>query len=61
MTDLFEVDGTRPECLSPHQLLELAGCQLTTPHKLQGGGSVGKPIPGTAWLYQPPRKPMAAP
>jgi len=22
-------------------------CGLTTPHKLQGGGEVGKPVPGT--------------
>jgi hypothetical protein len=35
-------------------------CGLTTPHKLQGRGSVGKPIPGGMGVSGP-RKPMAAP
>jgi hypothetical protein len=36
-------------------------CYLTTPHKLQGRGALGKPSPGTIGLSQPPNKPMAAP
>ena len=37
------------------------GCQLTTPHKLQGRGEVSKPIPGTVGLRLGWRQPTAAP
>ena len=35
--------------------------RLTTPHKLQGRGSVSKPVPGTGWLCLGCRKATAAP
>jgi hypothetical protein len=39
---------------------KMRDCWLTTPHKLQGGGPLGKPSrPGTG--VRPDRKPMAAP
>ena len=34
---------------------------LTTPHKLQGRGALGKPVRSTSRVELPPRKPMAAP
>jgi hypothetical protein len=36
-------------------------CWLTTPHKLQGRGALGKLSPCTVRLCRSPRKPMAAP
>ena len=48
MTGLSVPCAAHPETPPTPQLLELAGCQLTTPHKLQGGGALGKPILGAA-------------
>jgi len=43
MTELSVSRAAHPETPPTQQLLELAGCQLTTPHKLQGRGAISKP------------------
>jgi hypothetical protein len=50
--------------MSPLGCLETSAenvrCQLTTPHKLQGGGSIGKPALAVLLVY-PKHEPIAAP
>ena len=61
LTDGVAARRARPVGTSPRQLLQLAGCQLTTPHKLQGGGSFDKPTPGVIQSSLGRRKATAAP